>query len=218
MLAHLLLRLIGPHRLLRRLTGRRQHLRVRSASDRRGFEQSTALLDRRPPLMWLRPHGRPRLQLDQTHSDGAAHFNDACRPSRIRPPRYCIGRQSPPHRAQRRGRSPGCVSRRVVVLSAPGAAAMSAPVADDVTVEAAAVRTAPPSSEGDLGKMRAHWCGREVVSGCDSQKCMLLSSLHGAAASQEPCAELGDCHPCCCTIAPNMYESQTDLCFIRQPV
>ena len=60
----------------------------------------------------------------------------------------------------------GCVSRRTVVLSAPaGAAAMSAPIADDVTTEAPAVRAKPPAGDGDLGKMRAYWCGAAPVSG-----------------------------------------------------
>ena len=144
------------HHLLLCSPGQQRHLRLRSDPDRWVHKRSTSLAALPTPLMRLRPHGRP--QPDQNHSGCILSPADTGRLCRIHPPPHCVCRRSPSCTAQRRGRSPGCLGRRVVVLSVPGAAAMSAPVADDVTVEAAAVRASPPSSEGDLGKMRAHWC------------------------------------------------------------
>ncbi len=77
---------------------------------------------------------------------------------------HSTSRDRGPNKTCRSERSVGCVSRRTVVLSAPaGAAAMSAPIADDMTTEAPAVRAKPPAGDGDLGKMRAHWCAAAPV-------------------------------------------------------
>ena len=116
------------------------------------------------PLMWQRLHGPASPQPSGLLTGQNCPSARATDPRRLQPsplPRihHSTSRDRRPNKACRSKRAVGCVSRRTVVLSAPaGAAAMSAPVADDVTTEAPAVRAKPPKGDGDLSKMRAYWC------------------------------------------------------------